>query len=164
MRPRSWGRRWGIWSGASHLLCWFHPVFSSCPGLGGWPLTHQRLLVEFGPEGRRKVTRELVLWGPSCGRLQWRCFLLRAACPPQDTLPAPPSPLLPWVSPQCCSSWRLDQPGWLPKPCPFASFPQSPRVSIYLGCVLGDALTQLSPKRFSPFFLVGENRTYFFMD
>lgn len=87
------GSEVGVCSGASHLLCWFHPVFSSCPGLGGWPLKHQRLLVEFGPEGRRKVTRELVLWGPSCGRLWWLCFLLRA------TLPSPGHPACPSLTP-----------------------------------------------------------------
>ena len=31
-------------------------VFSSCPGLGGWPLTHQWLLVEFGPVGGPRGT------------------------------------------------------------------------------------------------------------
>ena len=73
------------------------------------------------------------------------------ALPRTHCLPLP-HPCCLGVSPQRCSSWRPDQPGWLPKPCPFASSSQSPRVSIYLGCVLGDAWTHLSPKGFSPFF------------
>ena len=141
-----------LWGQLSPLLV-PPAAFSSCPGLGGWPLTHQWFLVESGPEGRKKVTREFILWGSSCQEAAVALFSAEGypALPRTHCLPLP-HPCCLGVSPQRCSSWRPDQPGWLPKPCPFASSSQSPRVSIYLGCVLGDAWTHLSPKGFSPFF------------